>query len=121
MTSTSSYAEGIDLQRELSRRMRDLDRAIEELKPRGTALSEAEAEYRIALASKIVDLRAEGTPVTIISDLARGDEGVATLKLKRDNAEVLYKSAMEAVNGVKKKIGIINDQIQREWSNASRG
>ena len=37
-------------------------------------------------------LRAEGVPVTIISDLCRGNEKIADLKLKRDIAETLYES-----------------------------
>lgn len=115
MTSTSS--DGLALTRELRQALRDMDRAIEELKPRGTALSEAEAEYRKALAKKILELRDEGKPVSIVGDLARGDDDVALLRLKRDSAEVLYKSAFEAVNGLKLHVRVIENQISREWGN----
>lgn len=115
MTSTS---DGLALYQELERKLRDMTRAIEEIKPRGTALAHAEAEYRKALAKMILRLRDEGKPVSIVGDLARGDDEVAMLRLKRDAAEVLYKSAFEAVNGMKLQVRVILEQIKMEVGNA---
>ena len=117
MTSTS---DGFALTAELRQALRDMDRAVEEIKPRGIALSEAEATYRKALAKKILQLRDEGRPVSIVGDLARGDEEVSLLRLKRDAAEVLYKSAFEAVNATKLHVRIIENQIRMEWSDVAK-
>jgi len=59
--------------------------------------------------------RDSGTPVTIISDICRGSQEIAELKFKRDCAEVVYKSALEAVNGYKLQIKVLENQIDREW------
>lgn len=120
-TTTTSTSDGLALYHELEQKQRDLTRAIEELKPRGSARSEAECAYRVALKKRIVELRAQGMPVTIIGDVARGDEEIADLRFKRDTADVLYDSAKEAINALKLQIRIINDQISREWGNAGRG
>lgn len=120
-TAMTSTSDGLALYQELERKLRDMTRAIEEIKPRGTALAQAEAEYRKALAKMILRLRDEGKPVSIVGDLARGDEEVAMLRLKRDAAEVLYKSAFEAVNGMKLQVRVILEQIKMEVGNAERG
>ncbi|RLB94077.1 MAG: hypothetical protein DRH26_02305, partial [Deltaproteobacteria bacterium] len=46
--------------------------------------AQTEHDYRVALAVKITELRTEGTPVTIMSDLCRGYKPIAKLKLDRD-------------------------------------
>ena len=79
-----------DLINELNHHRQSLNYAIKELGVRGQAKAKAERDYRVALAKKMLELRAEGTPVTIISDLCRGDEEIARLKMERDIAESLY-------------------------------
>jgi hypothetical protein len=56
------------------------------------AAAEAEAAYRVALAKEEARLRADGMPVTLIPDLARGCEPVAQLKLERDVAAGLVEA-----------------------------
>lgn len=100
-----------DLLNELNLHRGNLNLAIKELKARGQAKAEAEKNYRVELAKEMLRLRAEGTPVTIISDLCRGNEKIATLKMKRDIAETLYDSAMQAIYNYKLNIDIIQNQI----------
>lgn len=100
-----------DLVNELNLHRGNLNLAIKELKTRGQAKAEAERDYRVALAKEILELRTEGTPVTIINDLCRGNEKIATLKMKRDIAETLYDSAMQAIYNYKLNIDIIQNQI----------
>ena len=100
-----------DLINELNLHRGNLNLAIKELKTRGQAKAEAERDYRVALAKEILELRTEGTPVTIINDLCRGNEKIATLKMKRDIAETLYDSAMQAIYNYKLNIDIIQNQI----------
>lgn len=51
------------------------------------AFATAEKVYRIALARRLVELRTDGTSITLCGDLARGDEYIAGLKCERDAAE----------------------------------
>lgn len=92
-----------------------LNAAVKLSKKRGKELARAESEYRIALAAKILQERDKGTPVTIVSDVSRGSPEIAKLRFERDCAEVLYKSAVEAINVYKLQIRCIEAQIEREW------
>lgn len=115
MTSTS---DGLLLTQELAQRRRDLHRALSELGPRGAEKSRTERDYRIALKKRLAELKADGQPTTIVGDLARGDDEVADLKMKRDMAEVLYDSAKEAINVIKLDIRVLSEEIKRGWENA---
>lgn len=67
----------------------------------GNQKSEAEREYRILKAQKIVILRSEKMPVTLISDLVKGDPEVADLKLKLDGYEVMYDNRRENIRSLR--------------------
>lgn len=92
-----------------------LDVALSLLKKRGQAYAEAERDYSIALRTEIMLLRENGQPVTIISQLAKGEPNVAKLRTQRTIAETLYKSALEAINVLKLKIRIMEAQYDREY------
>lgn len=94
-----------------------LDRAVQELKPRGRKKAETEREYRMTLSKRLTVLRAEGQPVTHLLDIAKGEEDIAKLRMERDIAESLYDSAVEAINAQKLKIRILEGQLSREWGN----
>lgn len=55
--------------------------------------AQKERAYRVALAKKITELRAEGVSVTLAQDLARGDERIADLRMRRDIAEGVVEAA----------------------------
>lgn len=93
----------------------DLDRAVGGMRDAGRAKAEAEHDYRVALAKKMWSLKASGLPATGMSDLARGDEDVALLKLRRDAAESDYWASQEAINVMKLRIRTVSEQIGREW------
>ncbi len=103
---------------EVWRRSEMLEVALKECKNRGRAAAEAEQKYRMKLAEKILLLRDQKLPATLIGDLARGDKDVAMLKFERDCAEVVYDNAREAVNVYKRQIDVLREQIEREWSKA---
>lgn len=106
---------GQDLLSELKGKMRMLDTALHEFGKRGRDCAKSEQEYRCALAEKILFERDKGTPVTIISDVCRGDKKIAEMKFNRDCAETVYDAAREACNVYKLEIKILESQIQREW------
>lgn len=95
-----------------------LEVALKESGKRGKAAAESERAYRVALASKILELREKGFPTTLIPDVARGDKDVARLKFDRDCAQTVYEAAQEAILVYKKQIDLLREQVQREWSNA---
>lgn len=107
-----------DLVTEIGQKCALLDEAVRQLSKRGQAYADAERDYRIELAKKILDERSKGTPVTIITDICKGDPTIATMRFKRDCAEVVYKSALEAINSYKLQIRLMDNQLSREWSNA---
>ena len=104
-----------DLITQLTDKIAMLESAIKELGKRGRAYAEAERDYRVALAQKTLAERDKGMPVTIISDICRGDPVIAKAKFERDVTEVMYKSALEAVQGYKLQIRILDAQLDREW------
>lgn len=104
-----------DLIIELQTKSALLDKAIGQLGVRGRAFAQAEHDYRVALRKKVIVERDKGVPVTIISDICRGDPEIARLRFERDVALTVYESAKEAVNGYKLQMKIIDAQIDREW------
>lgn len=105
----------IDLIQEIGTKSSLLDAAVKQLGVRGKTYAQAERDYKVALAKKILCEREKGTPVTIISDICKGDTEIARLRFERDCAEVVYKSAMEAIQSIKLQIRILDAQIEREW------
>ena len=100
---------------ELQEKVQLIDSALQQLGKRGRSYAQAEMDYRQALNQKILMERDKGTPVTIISDVCRGDRGVAKAKFERDVADVTYKSALEALNVYKLQLRILENQIEREY------
>jgi hypothetical protein len=60
------------------------------------AAAHAEKAYRVALAKKITELRAEGAAATTAADLARGDQHVAQLRFHRDVAEGVKEATVQS-------------------------
>lgn len=106
---------GQDLMLDLQGKVQLLDKALQQLGKRGRDYAEAEREYRVALAKKIAAERDKGTPVTIISDVCRGSQEIANAKFQRDTAEIVYKSALEAINVYKLQLKLLENQIDREF------
>lgn len=92
---------------------------LETCRKSGIQYAENEAEYRKALRVSILNLRAEGLPVTITPDVARGEEHIANLKMARDASEAVYKSSQEFINVLKIRLRMVNDEIARAWSGVS--
>lgn len=106
---------GQNLFLELQDKQQILERALGELGKRGRAKAMAEHDYRIALAQEMLKKREQGFPVTLISDLCRGEKAIAKLKFERDVADAMYSAALEAINAYKLGIRVLSDQIEREW------
>ena len=94
-----------------------LTSALSEYKKRGQDYAKAYKNYRVKVAQKLLQLKAEGMPVTISYDIARGDEEVAEAKEQEIITECLYKSCQEAVNVFKLQIKILQAQINNDYGN----
>lgn len=80
--------------------------------------AEAEREYRMAKAARVLELRSQGYPATLIPDLAKGDERISLLAFQRDCAEGLVDANREAELLCKKRVDARREQLAREWSQA---
>lgn len=109
-------SEGYDLMLEQRALTAEMNQCLAAMKKIGLELAQSEHDYRVALAKKIMLERSNGTPVTIISDVCRGDPEIAALKLARDAAEAKNKAAGEAVNVYKLRLRLLEGQINREYN-----
>lgn len=109
----------MDLVEELNKLQRQLDDAVKRLPLTGKDYAQAYGEYRIALAQELVKLRDKGTPVSICSDLARGNKDVATKKFKEISTEAIYRANLESINSIKIQMKVLENQIEREWNNGN--
>ena len=106
----------MDLLQEMWRINDLLTAALEQFKKRGLEYAKAYANYRKLVAQELLKLKAEGMPVTIAYDIARGKEEVANAKEQEIIAEAMYKSCQEAINTYKLQIKILQEQINKEWA-----
>ena len=107
----------MDLLQELWKTNDLLTKALEQYKTRGQEYAKCYKDYRIKVAQELLQLKADGMPVTIAYDIARGKEEVANAKEKEIISECMYKSCQEAINTYKLQIKILQEQINKEWSN----
>ena len=82
-----------------------LDEANRYLYKQAKEKAETERVYRMDLAQEILRLRAEGQPVAIVGDLARGS--CADGKFQRDFAESRFRATLEAVEIIKVQISAL--------------
>ena len=99
------------LQQERSEINKQLNKALQLAKDRGKAYAKAEQAYRCRQRQEILEERANGMPVTIISDVVKGHEEVSKLRLERDIAKTLYETAREAINVKKIQLRMVEDDI----------
>ncbi len=105
-----------DLVNDMNYRLKQLDISTRMLREAGAKKANTEALYRQELAKEILNRRAEGMPVTIISDVCRGQPRIAKLKTDRDIADSTYQAIIESINSQKLAIRVLEAQIAREWT-----
>lgn len=92
-----------------------LTTALAEYKKRGTDYAKEYKNYRVLLSQELLRLKAEGMPVTIAYDIARGTEQVANAKEQEIITECLYKSCQEAINTYKLQIKILQENMNKDY------
>lgn len=107
---------GQDLMIRMTDLQRRLDACLGEFGKWGKNRAKAEYDYKVAAAQEILKQREAKIPVTILSDVVKGDKEVAKKRLDRDIADTMYEAAREHINAIKLEMRIIQDQIAREWN-----
>lgn len=78
--------------------------------------AETEEKYRIALAKEKLILKSQGMAISLIEDVARGNEEIAKLKFERDYAEDMYKSSIESLRALQSELSALQSilRVQQE-------
>lgn len=104
------------LYQELQTKTQQLEMSIKQLRTSGTAYAQAEKDYKVLLRQECLKLRDDGMAIGMIDKTCYGIPSVAEARFKRDVAEAVYKANLEAINSIKLQLRLIENQIQREWS-----
>ena len=108
----------MDLVNDIQNLMQELTTSIKLLRKNGNDLANAERDYKVCLRQEALKLRnEENMPVTLINQIIYGIPAVAEKRFKRDVAETIYKANLEAINSIKLQMRLIENQLEREWSN----
>lgn len=107
----------MDLYNELQKQVDLLQKSLEKLKETGRDYATKERDYKILLRQEILKMRDEGQAIGVITLTCYGIPSVAKARFERDISESIYRANQEAIQTYKLKIRIIENQLQREWSN----
>jgi hypothetical protein len=104
------------LYNELHSKTQQLEMSIKQLRTSGTDYAQAERDYKVLLRQECLKLRDEGMAIGMIDKTCYGIPVVAEARFNRDIAEAVYKANLEAINSIKLQLRLLENQIQREWS-----
>lgn len=107
----------MNLFNELQQKTKELDVSIKEIRQSGSNYAQAERDYKILLRQECLKLRDDGMAIGMIDKTCYGIPSVAEARFKRDVAETIYKANLEAINSIKLQMRLIENQLEREWSN----
>ena len=108
--------DGLSLYQAIEAALEAQDEAVEDFKAAGFDKAEKEREYRRALCKKELELRADGFPVTITQDVARGCDEVEALRFDRDCAEVLFDASKHAIFTGNIRLRVLEMMAKQEFS-----
>lgn len=91
-----------------------LQRGNDNLKTLGLKKANAEKEYRVALRKELLQLKVDKYPMSIIQDLAKGEDKVSKLRLERDLAENSYAVCQESIRNTRLEIETLRSLLA--WS-----
>jgi len=95
----------------LNRKGRDLSLKNEETQELIQKRADAERNFQVALAQTITKLKIDGTPITVIKDLAKGDKVVANLKYELDIAEGILRACYKSMDVITTQIDVLRSQL----------
>lgn len=95
----------INITQEIHAAQQRLSKSANALFGLGKAKAEAERDYRLALSQEILKLRAANVPVSIVTDLAKGN--VADALFQRELTESQFKAGIEAADAIKVQVSAL--------------
>lgn len=104
----------MDLYETLNNLLEQLQTSVKSLRITATEYAEAYKNYRVLLAKELVRLKDSGMAITLASDVARGNEDIASAKMQEIKKEAIYKANIESINAIKLQIKVVENQITRE-------
>jgi hypothetical protein len=109
------YDSGQDLMSAMSSTRKQLNECLIFYKSNGRQLAESEMKYKIAFRKEVFRLHLEDKVAwTACSDLAKGDEMVAKLRMERDIRKSDYESCYERILQLKMELKILENEISAE-------
>ena len=105
----------MDLILELQAKIKQLEKAVQDLRVNGTELAKAERDYKILLRQECLKLRDEGMAIGMIDKTCYGIPSVAEARFKRDVAQTTYDANQDFINSIKLQLRLIESQITREY------
>lgn len=84
----------------MTKKNRELQMKVDELESLAESMAQAEREYKMMYAKRLLELKGEGTPMAIITDVARGDKVVAELKFKADVQQAVFNACRERIRSI---------------------
>lgn len=111
----------MELYDELTKLTNQLETSIKMLRQNGTAYAQSEKDYKILLRTECLRLRDEGMAIGMIDKTCYGIPAVAEARYRRDCADAVYTANKEAINSIKLRMRLVENQLQREWSAAGTG
>ena len=106
----------MDLYVELQIKIKQLEKAVADLRKNGTAYAQAERDYKVLLRQECLKLRDEGMAIGMIDKTCYGIPSVAEARFKRDVCEATYNANQEFINSIKLQMRLIENQIEREYT-----
>ena len=98
-----------------------LDALIDEYRRCGMEHAKRDREYYALKAAKTLELKEQGMPATVITQIIKGVEPVAVAREKMLVSETMARAALEAILSTKLQIKLVESQLQREYSNPQAG
>ena len=96
----------VQLETELLKAAKMLTKQIDEYRAHGQEFAATKREYAIALSKKLLELADAGRPATLSDQLAKGDEGVADARQRKDVAFVLWRAVAEHIHVLQTQVDI---------------
>lgn len=102
----------ISIGQEIYHTAKRIENGVNTLHQYASKYVKAERDYRFELAREIMKLKDKKIPMTIISDVARGN--IAEHKFKRDLAEVEYKTSRDMLNALQSELSALQTLYKRQ-------
>lgn len=105
---------GVGYYAQMENLIEEIEHEIDAEREHSIEAAEAEREYRMLLSAMTAKERMHGTPVTVISDLCRGDKQIADAKVHWKSAEAEAKASQHLHFLKKDRLAILQRIAERE-------